>query len=366
MMQSINVFGVIALSTISMLCFSILTARSAGISAKRPVASAKKLSANNAKRRPADNATMQRQAFATYLKRDFVQANKLFKDCYASQPGDVSVNYYLGASALYAGDYKTAEHALCRVVVMSPAGSEFSTLATKSLQQWRSQFQGLEPYTCLTEGKLFRWQKSKGPIKVWVSDGLQLPNGFVGPEMSSDKCKTLYGYFQQPAFFRRLETAVHYVPQYREIVKSGINDWGWCAKEGLISFEFTEDPTKADVLYFWCPQSGGGSVGYTFNPWTNTPNARCIVHIETEYLRKWGSRAPAELRKTSAHEFGHVLGLHQHSPNPNDLMCGQGKMVTYREMTSYSTNSAVTKNDYATLRALYELPPGESYVQQGR
>ncbi len=215
-------------------------------------------------------------------------------------------------------------------------------------------------------GKLMRWQKGKGPIKVWVSDGLQLPRGFVGPELDTNKCKTLYEMFNRPSFFRQLETVVHYVPQYRDMVKNGINDWGWVASEGIVSFEFVEDPTKADVLYFWCPESGAGSVGRTFYPWTRTPNARCIVHIETEYLRKWGSRVPTELRKTSAHEFGHVLGLTQHSSNIDDLMSGQGKTVSYREMTSFSSNTAVTKNDYATLRALYELPPGDLYTTLGR
>lgn len=45
---------------------------------------------------------------------------------------------------------------------------------------------------------------------------------------------------------------------------------------------------------------------------------------------------------------------------------GQGKTVSYREMTSFSSNTAVTKNDYATLRAVYELPAGDLYSTLGR
>ncbi len=309
---------------------------------------------------------LQKKAFTCYLQRNYLEAAKLFKQCFELDPSDVSVNYYLGASALFANDVKTAEHALCRVVVMSSPDSEFSTLAMKSLKQWRTEFHGIEPYSQLENGRLMRWEKGKGPIKVWVSDGLQLPRGFVGAELDNDKCKALYSMFQRPGFFNQLETVVHYVPSYRDMVKNGINDWGWVASEGIVSFEFTEDPTKADVLYFWCPESGAGSVGRTFYPWTRTSNARCIVHIETEYLRKWGSRVPTELRKTSAHEFGHVLGLNQHSNNINDLMAASGKTISYREMTSFSSNSAVTKNDYATLRALYELPAGDLYSTMGR
>ncbi len=309
---------------------------------------------------------LQKKAFAFYLQRNYVEATKLFKQCFALNPEDVSVNYYLGASALFSNDLKTAEHALCRVVVMTPSNSEFHGFAKQSLKQWRSQFHGIEPYSQVEDGGLRRWEKGKSPIKVWVSEGLQLPRGFVGPELDTTKCKTLYSLFERPGFFSQLETVVHYVPQYREMVKNGINDWGWVAGEGIVSFEFVEDPTKADVLYFWCPVSGAGSVGRTYYPWSRTSNARCIVHIETEYLRKWGSRVPTELRKTSAHEFGHVLGLHQHSTNVDDLMSGHGKTVTYREMKSYSSNTAVTKNDYATLRALYELPADSLYMTSGR
>jgi len=351
--------------SIAILCRGIVCSAIA-VEARATSSAHKSAVHSKTKKVPANIEALQKKAFACYLQRNYVEATKLFKECFALDPGDVSVNYYLGASALFSNDVKTAEHALCRVVVMSPPNSEFGNLAMKSLKQWRTEFHGIEPYSEVENGKLMRWEKGKGPIKVWISDGLQLPRGCVGPELDVDKCKSLYSMFQRPGFFRQLETVVHYVPQYREIVKSGISDWGWVAAEGIISFEFVDDPTKADVLYFWCPESGSGSVGRTFYPWTRTPNARCIVHIETEYLRKWGSRVPTELRKTSAHEFGHVLGLSQHSSNIDDVMSGQGKTVSYREMTSYSTNSAVTKNDYATLRALYELPAGDTYTTLGR
>ena len=338
----------------------------AAIGAKSAFARVSPAAHKKAKAAAPNVAALQRKGFTCYLQRNYVEAAKLFKQCVELSPGDASVNYYLGAAALFSNDIKTAEHALCRVVVMSPPNSEFSNLAMKSLKQWRTEFHGIEPYSELENGKLMRWEKGKGPIKIWVSNGLQLPRGFVGPELDTNKCKTLYSMFQRPGFFSQLETVVHYVPQYRDMVKNGINDWGWVAGEGIVSFEFVEDPTKADVLYFWCPESGGGSVGRTYYPWTLTPNARCIVHIETEYLRKWGARVPTELRRTSAHEFGHVLGLSQHSPNGDDLMAANGKTVSYREMTSFSSDTAVTKNDFATLRALYELPPGDLYSTLGR
>ncbi len=74
----------------------------------------------------------------------------------------------------------------------------------KSLKQWRREFHGIEPYSQVENGKLMRWEKGKGPIKVWVSDGLQLPRGFVGPELDPNKCKALYEMFDRPSFFQTI------------------------------------------------------------------------------------------------------------------------------------------------------------------
>ncbi len=304
-----------------------------------------------------DLATMQKQALQCYMQRNYVEAARLFADCVKKKPRDASLQYYLGTAALYADDIDTAEHALCRVVVMTSPESDWNKLALKTLTDWKRQFHSIKPYSQLENGELMRWDKSKGPIKVWIADGLQLPPGYVGPELTVEKCRTLYSLFDKPGFFEHLSRVEHYVPNYADIVRAGINDWAWVAAEGIIKYEFVDDPRKADVLYFWCPQSGADSVGRTYYPWTGVSRPRAIVHVETDYLRKWGARAPSELRQTSAHEFGHVLGLQQHSPAIDDVMAGKGKTISWRECAQYSAASPVNRNDFVTLRALYELPP---------
>ncbi len=273
----------------------------------------------------------------------------------------------MAMSALRTGDFDQAEHALCRVVVMSSPESEFAKISLKTLKDWKRQFHGIQPYSQLEGGELKRWDKHGGAIKVWVSDGLELPRGFNGPDLTANKCKTLYPMIDRPGFIEQLKTTQHYFPDYRGIVEEGIKDWRWVAEEGIISFQIIDDPRKADVLFFFCPNWGGGHVGMTFYPWPGVANARCIAVIETEYLRSLGSRAHKELRKTSAHEFGHILGLTQHSPCQEDLMYGNvGKMLTWMESKQYSDTSSVTRNDYVTLRALYELPPDNTYITLGR
>lgn len=313
----------------------------------------------------ADLDKLQQKALQLYMVRNYSEACKLFQECVKKKPGDASLQYYLAVSALYSNEMEIAEHALCRVVVMTDPSSEWGKLAAQALKDWKKQFHSIRPYSQLEDGKLMRWDKSKGEIKVWIADGFQLPSGFVGPDLTVEKCRTLYSMFDRPGFFERLSRVDHYAPSYASILKEGINDWAWVQAEGIIKFKFVDDPRKADVLYFWCPQSGADSVGRTFYPWTGVARARCIVHVETEYLRKWGAQAPAQLRQTSAHEFGHVLGLRQHSSESSDVMCGHGVTVSWRERAQYSNISPVTRNDFVTLRALYELPPDDLFLPLG-
>ncbi|MBS1957776.1 MAG: hypothetical protein JST89_26560 [Cyanobacteria bacterium SZAS-4] len=309
-----------------------------------------------------DATVIGQQAIRAYQRRDFIHSYELFNQCVKLDPRDSSFQFYLGMSALQLSKFVEAEHALCRVIVMSSPDSEFATIAKQTFKSWRSQFHGIQPYSQVASSNLMRWDKNKGPIKVWVSNGLQLPEGYRGPQLTNEKCKSLYYMIDEPGFTQRLSVVQHYFPEYQQIVKDGVNDWGWIKEEGMGSIEFVEDPRKADVVFFWCAEWGGGHVGMAFFPWKNYDNSRCIAIIETEYLRQLGQRASKELRKTSAHEFGHILGLNVHSDNPDDVMYGApGKAMTWMESKQYSNASSISRNDFVTLRALYELPPDEMF-----
>lgn len=294
-------------------------------------------------------------AFALYRSGKWEAAEQAFKQCVADEPFDPSLAYYLGTSALCAKHYDVAERAFCRAIVESPPNTQFAKLAQNSLTGWRSQFHGLsQPYSEQPEG-FMRWKKGS-LIKVCVTDGLQLPPGFVGSELSVDKCRMLYGPMKNPAFFARLKQAPGYVSTYRDAVISGITDWRFVEKDGLAKIEMIDDPSRADVVYIWCKQHGGGHVGMAYYPWHGVADSRCIVEVETDSPNSWGANAVTELRHTSAHEFGHVLGLATHSPNPSDVMGASRSTISYWQSRQYSNTSPITRNDFVTLRALYELP----------
>lgn len=309
----------------------------------------------------ADEVELLKTAMASFQAGRYGEAEKLFKQCEKMNAGDVSIQYYLAISSLYAGDMSEAEMALCRVIVMADPEGEFGINAKQTMKNYSKQL-GLEhPYPQRDPLGTRIWDTKKHPIKVWVSDGLQLPKGYIGPELTGENVHDLYPMLSRNSFYTKLATVEHYTPTYRDMVKQGINDWNFVCAEGMVKFEFVEDPTIADVLYFWCPESGVGSVGRTYYPDLRYEGARGIVHIETQYLREWGARAPMELRATSAHEFGHMLGITIHSQDVDDLMHDTGKQYTWLETRQYSAASPITRNDYVTLRALYQIPADTLY-----
>lgn len=335
----------------------------AGRASKSPARGAQHKAAigKKAKKPSPDQMALEKSALTAFQTGRYGEAEKLFKEAEKENGGDVSVQYYLAISALYAGDMKEAEMALCRVIIMADPESEFGVNARQTLKNYSRQFGVEHPYTQRDPLGILRWDTKKYPIKIWVSNGLVLPKGYIGPQLTGDNVHDLYPMLSTNSFYARLATVEHYVPTYRDVVKQGINDWNFLCAEGLVKFEIVEDPTIADVLIFWCPESGAGSVGRTYYPDLRYEGCRAIIHIETEYMRIWGARATMELRHTAAHEFGHVLGITIHSHDVDDLMHDAGKTISWEESKQYSAASPITRNDYVTLRAIYQLPADQLF-----
>jgi predicted Zn-dependent protease len=60
------------------------------------------------------------------------------------------------------------------------------------------------------------------------------------------------------------------------------------------------------------------------------------------------------ITKVLLHEIGHVLGLHGHSPNPEDVMFSAGTPVPF---------ATLSKRDINTIRVVYNLPPADPQMQ---
>ncbi len=310
--------------------------------------------------RPFNLENEKRNALRLLESRKFKESALLFERCAALDPMDPSVQYYLGVSALYSDDFKKAEHAFCRTVVMTSSENTFSKNALLYLKKYH-EFKGMIPYSQASSTGLARWNRSGAPIKIHVTNGLKFPRGYSGGDLTVDTCKTLYPYLIKPEFFKRLSTANEYKVEYKSAVMTGINAWSSAMQDSRIKFQYTDDPCKADILFIWCEEEGRGAVGRTFYPWQGVRNARTIVHIETQFAKAWGGHATREITHIAMHEFGHALGLQNHSGKPDDVMYDHSSGVDENDTYKASRYNRPTLNDFVTLRALYELPASDLY-----
>lgn len=160
-----------------------------------------------------------------------------------------------------------------------------------------------------SSGKIIRWNKSTFPLKVYVQDSADVPE------------------------------------YYREVVMSAYKSWER-ASEGLVSFNFVEDASDADMKCYFKNTSNKNSIGqHSFTINGNKITDSTIVFNKTDAKNK--SLDSKQLYSSALQEIGHSLGLTGKSTSIYDVMYPIGTKF----------NTEITRRDLKTLGLLYSVKP---------
>ena len=158
-------------------------------------------------------------------------------------------------------------------------------------------------------GKIIRWNKSTFPLKVYVQDSADVPE------------------------------------YYREVVMSAYQAWQR-ASEGLVTFEFVEDTSDADMKCYFRNTDNKKSIGvHSFTINGNKISSSTIVFNKLD--AKNHSLDSKQLFSSALQEIGHSLGLTGASPSIYDVMYPIGTKF----------NTEITTRDLKTLALLYSVRP---------
>lgn len=160
-----------------------------------------------------------------------------------------------------------------------------------------------------SSGKIIRWNKASMPLKVYVQDSADVP-----------------GY-------------------YREVVMSAYKAWQR-ASEGLVSFEFVESASGADMKCYFKNTDNKKSIGaHAFTLSGDKITDSTIVFNKTD--EKNHSLDSKQLFSSALQEIGHSLGLTGKSKSIYDVMYPIGTKF----------NTEITQRDLKTLGLLYSVVP---------
>lgn len=228
---------------------------------------------------------------------------------------------------------------------------------------------GVYPEFRRADGRNNHWIKEQMPLRVYVSHG-QAIDGFIDEQLGAPIANTsnVAGWptlvaqiLNTPGQIQNLPAAQGYSEQHYAAALQGINSWKPLEQEGLFSYQLVNEP-DADIFVFWVhhfvDKTGMGLFAGDIRGYTSMdvfPYQQIMAGAKADFkpvvimLRTTeGNGAPMPLNKmraSAAHEFGHALGIANHSRNPADLM------------SLYYGYGVVSANDAATMRYLYHLPP---------
>ena len=165
-------------------------------------------------------------------------------------------------------------------------------------------------------GKIIRWNKSSFPLKVFIQDTSDVPD------------------------------------YYREVVMSAYQAWQR-ASEGLVRFDFVENPEDADMKCYFKNVNNDDNLpigSQSFDVNGNTIISSTINFKKTD--SKKHNLDSKQLFSSALQEIGHSLGLNGKSPSIYDVMYPIGTKF----------NTEITARDLKTLALLYSVIPDVTNV----
>lgn len=129
-----------------------------------------------------------------------------------------------------------------------------------------------------------------------------------------------------------------YSPSRERAARAGFDLWEQ-ATDGYVTYEVVDSPKRAQITVSFDPDTNDGHTTTSFTS-RRIVSARIVIGAEREN--------ESDLECTSAHEFGHALGLAGHSSVPRDLMYPAHYM---------GRSWSLTRRDLNTLARVYHVDP---------
>lgn len=159
------------------------------------------------------------------------------------------------------------------------------------------------------KGKIIRWNKASMPLNVYIQDTKDIPE------------------------------------YYRDVVIEAYQTWQRVS-EGLVRFNFVEDPAQADMKCYFKSGNQSDSIGaHAFSVKGDILTGSTIVFNKSDL--KGHSHDSKQLFSSALQEIGHSLGLSANSSSIYDVMYPIGTKF----------NTEITTRDLKTLALLYSVVP---------
>lgn len=174
-----------------------------------------------------------------------------------------------------------------------------------------------------------KWHVKDFPIKVFVRKNIQMPE---------------------------------FHDQFDKLVQDALNQW--CkATDNLVKYKIVSAKESANLIFDYTerreqvsPQHDPGIDGNAENRVRMDDSSVDFSTITVLVKDAPGAayRKPYAVTKALLHEIGHALGIHGHSPNPQDMMFSNA---------TPEIASTLSKRDINTIRRMYNLPPADPQLQ---